>query len=143
MSGSNYLSSSARRTVLAGLAAILGTGSSAVTARATDPARRGVDSGPTSTDVDADNLVASNSRFTVTVEDVPGSNVQTATVTIGEIAFAVVEVLERDPAVLAVDASNLIESKSIRNQDTVEVTIRIDAGGNEFVGTDETQVIVD
>ena len=139
MTGAKRLSSATRRTVLAGLAAALGTG----TAAATDATPRNAYTDPPSVEVNADNLVAGNSRFTVTVEGVRGSDVETATVTIGGIAFATVEVLERDPAVLAVDASNLVESESIRSQDAVEVSILVNAGGEEFAGTDETQVIAD
>lgn len=141
MTESKHPRPATRRTVIAGLAATLGAGSASATTA--DPARRNVDSGPTPVDVDADNLVAGNSRFTITVEGVRGSDIETATVTVGGISFATVEVLERDPAVLAVDASNLIASESIASQDAVEVAILLAASGEEFAGTDESQVIVD
>lgn len=130
MTGSKLPSPTTRRTVLGTLAALAGTtGLASATQQELD--------------VDADNLVAGNSRFTITVEGVRGDTVQSATVTIGGISFATVEVLERDPAVLVVDPSNVIESESIHTQNTVEVTVRVVSGGEEFVGTDESQVIAD
>ena len=126
------LPSTTRRTILASIAATLGTGSAAANAQAADPI-----------DVDADNLVAGNERFTITLDGVPSGEIGDVAVTVGGVAFAVVEVLGRDPPVLAVNASNLVGSESIRGQDTVEVLVLIVAGGRKFRGTDESQVIAE
>lgn len=143
MSGANHPSSATRRTVLAGLAATLGSGSVAATGRPTHRARCVVNADQPATDVDADNLVAGNSQYTITVKGVAGSAIETTTVTIGGIAFASVEVLERDPAVLVVDPSNLVESESIRNEGTVEVSVLVETGSRRITGTEEVQVITD
>lgn len=124
------LARTTRRTILGTLAALAGT---AGVASADQQAL----------DVDADNLVASNRRFTITVDGVRGSEIQEVTVTVGGVAFAVVEVLERDPAVLVVEASNLVENESIRRRGAVEVSVWLAAGGEPFTGSDESQVIAD
>jgi hypothetical protein len=119
-----------RRTVLGAVAAGLGTAGVAGATRK-------------ELDVDADNLVASNRRFTITVDGVRGSEIQEVTVTVGGVAFAAIEVLERDPAVLVVEASNLIESEPIRRRGAVEVSVWLAAGGEELTGSDKSQVIPD
>lgn len=94
-------------------------------------------------DVDADNLVAGNPRYTVTLYGLSAGEIDEVTVTVGGVAFAAVEILARDPAVLAVDASNLAEAESIRSRDVVEVAVWVGTGDEEFAGTDRSQVIVD
>lgn len=139
MTDSNHPGSATRRTVLAtftgalaALAGTLGAGPATASGRATRPA-----------EIDADNLVAGNHQFTITVDGVSGNEVEEATVVIAGVAFAAVVVHEREPAVLAVDASNLVESESIRHRDAVEVAILAAADGRTLAGVDESQVIAE
>lgn len=129
MSGDNRPMGATRRAVLGSVVASLGIAGVA-----------GANQG--SLDVDADNLVAGNEQLTITLDGVGGREIQEVTVSISGIAFATVEVLERGQPILAVDASNLARNEKIRSQKAVTVEVWVSAGGEGFVGTDESQVIL-
>lgn len=118
-----------RRTVLGTLAAVAGTAGVASAAQQ-------------EFDVDADNLVAGNPRFTVTLDGLPASELGEVTVSVGGIAIASVDVIDGASAILALDARNLAEHDAIQNSDAVTVEVWAQAGGQEYAGTDESLVIL-
>lgn len=93
-------------------------------------------------ELDADNLVAENPRFTITVAGLDGEDVREVTVVVDGVAFATVEILQRDPAVLVVDPRNLARAGRFDGRDSVDVDVWVSTGEGEFAGSDESQVLL-
>ena len=93
--------------------------------------------------VDADTLVRGNGTFTIALHGVSASAIRNATVTVGDIAFASVDVIDGSPPLLAIEVSNLLGHESIRSRDTVPVEVGVETGGERVEASDESRVVTD
>lgn len=91
--------------------------------------------------IDADTLVEGNGTFTVAVEGVPAAALSEATVSVGGVAFASVEVVEGSPPLLVIEVSSLLGEERIQGQDSVAVEVGVESDGNRLSATDEVRAV--
>lgn len=119
-----------RRTILGIVAASLGVGGASATTNETIEA-------------DADNLVAGNDRLTITLDGVSVDDITDVTVVIDDVAFARVDVVERERPVLVIDHSNLVRSDRLAGRTIVAVDVEVSTGNRTYLGSDVVQVVRD
>lgn len=117
-----------RRSILGIAAAILGSGQAAATS--TEAIR-----------ADADNIVAGNDRLTITLDGVTTDEIESVSVVVDGVAFARVDVLEREKPVLMINPSNLAESERLVDRTIVAVDVRVTTAEQSYLGSDIVQVV--